>query len=209
MNNIKVTVICPVYNQEELVIRAIDSIPKRDDIEIIVIDDGSEDGTMEKLIQYRDKNSDLLNLILLYNDTNKGVAYTINRGYDLAIGEYVVLLGSDDYFYTKSFEKAIDKLDGMDFIFFQTTNNYGMVELNEHNRCGSFKFMRREFLKDFRNDEKRVGAEDYELWKRMLKKNPSIKDLDLVVKHYNYPRKDSLNWKINQGIIDLESGKYK
>ena len=43
----------------------------------------------------------------------------------------------------------------------------------------------------------------------MIKKNPSIKDLDFVVKHYNYPRKDSLNWKINQGIIDLESGKYK
>ena len=40
-----VTVIIPVYNQEELVIKALESIPKRNDIEIIVIDDGSTDKT--------------------------------------------------------------------------------------------------------------------------------------------------------------------
>lgn len=203
----KISVICPVYNDEELILRALESIPKRKDIEVIVIDDGSTDDTWTRVLSYRDNyNSDV---VLLYNKENKGVAYTINRGYECASGEYVVLLGSDDYFYTDKFEEAIKELDGTDFIFFQTTNNYGIVELNEHNKCGSFKFMKREFIKDFRNEEQRLAGEDYDLWNRMLKKKPTIKYLDLIVKHYNYPKEGSLNWQINNGIIDLESGLRK
>ena len=119
----KVSVIVPVFNQEELVIKALESIPQRDDVEIIIIDDGSTDNTWNKLMEYRLERLGNKNIILLYNEDNKGVAYTINKGYDNASGEYVVLLGSDDYFYTVAFEQAMDKLDGTDFIFFQTTNN--------------------------------------------------------------------------------------
>lgn len=74
MNEIKISVIIPVYNQQDLVIKAIDSIPKRDDIEIIVIDDGSIDNTWNNLLEYRNKHPEILNLILLYNEGNKGVA---------------------------------------------------------------------------------------------------------------------------------------
>ena len=46
----KISIIIPVYNQEELVIRALDSIPKqRDDIEVMVIDDGSTDDRLKNL----------------------------------------------------------------------------------------------------------------------------------------------------------------
>ena len=204
MNKIKVTIIIPVYNQQDLVIRALKSIPIREDIEIIVIDDGSTDNTFNNLINYRENINQ--NLAVLYNETNKGVAYTVNKGFDNANGEYIVLLGSDDYFYTENFEKAMNELDGTDFIFFQTKNNYGMVELDEHNKCGSFKFMKKEFIKNFRNDEFRIAGEDYHLWNEMIKLNPSIKEIDLIVKYYNYPRKGSLNWQLNEGLIDLESG---
>lgn len=204
MNKIKVTIIIPVYNQQDLVIRALKSIPIREDIEIIVIDDGSTDNTFNNLINYRENINQ--NIAVLYNETNKGVAYTVNKGFDNANGEYIVLLGSDDYFYTENFEKAMNELDGTDFIFFQTKNNYGMVELDEHNKCGSFKFMKKEFIKNFRNDEFRIAGEDYHLWNEMIKLNPSIKEIDLIVKYYNYPRKGSLNWELNEGLIDLESG---
>lgn len=203
----KVSVIVPVWNDEKLIARALKSIPNRSDIEIIVVDDGSTDNTSKVIKDYIFQSG--REIVLLTNETNKGVAYTINRGYKVVSGEYVVLLGSDDYFYANNFEEAIDKLDGTDFVFFRTTNNYGMVELNEHNKCGSFKFMRREFIKNFKNDEFRLAGEDYHLWNKMLKKNPTIKYLDLVVKHYNYPRKGSLNWKLNHGEIDLESGEKK
>jgi len=203
---IKVSVIIPVYNQEELIIRALDSIPERKDVEIIVIDDGSTDKTQANAIKWTTEKH-RPNVTIFDNLENKGVAYSVNRGYDFAIGEYMVLLGSDDYFYTENFEKAIKELDGTDFVFFQTSTNTGMVDLNEHNKCGSFKFMRRQFMKDFRNEEFRLAGEDYHLWKNILKHHPTIKTLDLLIKHYNYPREGSLNWKLNNGIIDLESGK--
>ena len=111
MNEIKISVIIPCYNQQDLVTKAIDSIPKRDDIEIIVIDDGSLDYTWDNLLEYRKKHEDILNLIYLYNETNKGVAYTVNKGYDVARGEYIVLLGSDDYFYADKFEEIISSIN--------------------------------------------------------------------------------------------------
>ena len=43
------SILIPVYNQEDLVIKAINSVPERDDIEIIVVDDASTDKTVENL----------------------------------------------------------------------------------------------------------------------------------------------------------------
>lgn len=206
MNNIRVSVLIPVWNQEKLVIKCLDSIPKRDDVEIIVCEDGSTDNTWNNLVEYCKKYPKIR---LLRNEENKGVSYTINKMMDEAKGWYIDLLGSDDYLYTENFEKSLEYLDGTDFIFYQTSNNYGMVELNEHNKCGSFKFHRTEFMKDYRNDEFRLAGEDYHLWQKILKANPTIKILDLKVKHYNYPREGSLCWQLNKGLIDLESGLRK
>lgn len=203
---IKVSVLIPVWNQQELVIRCLDSIPKRDDVEIIVCDDASTDNTWHNLQEYVKTHTKVK---LLQNKTNRGVSYTLNRLMDKAQGEYFDLVGSDDYFYTEAFIKSLDELDGTDMIFYQTSNNYGMVELNEHNKCGSFKYMRREFMKGYRNDEFRIAGEDYHLWQKILKANPTIKILDLKVKHYNYPREGSLCWQLNQGLVDLETGLRK
>ena len=93
---IKVSVLIAVYNQEKLVIKALRSIPKRNDIEIIVCDDGSTDNTLNNLLHYVANNKDS-NINIKQNEKNKGVAYTVNRLYDLAKGEYVVLLGRFKY----------------------------------------------------------------------------------------------------------------
>ena len=196
-NNIKVTVIIPVFNQEELVIKAIDSVPKRDDIEIIVIDDGSIDNTWKNLIKYRKEHPKLFNLILLYNEENKGVGYTVNKGYDNANGEYVVLLGSDDYFYTDKFEEIIKELDGTDLVYFNLELNDGYIwHLDEKMKteyCGSTKFIRREFLGKTRNPELRA-REDWYFYNDLLKKKPTEKFTDKLIKHYNFPREGSLTW---------------
>ena len=47
-NNLIVSVVIPVYNQEDLITRALDSIPKRKDIEIIICNDASKDKTKNK-----------------------------------------------------------------------------------------------------------------------------------------------------------------
>jgi len=190
---IKITVGIPVHNQEELVIRALESIPKKENIEIIVIDDGSEDGTWDKLIEYRIKYPEL---VLLYNETNKGVAYTVNRIYDNAQGEYITLLGSDDYFYTDNFEECIKQLDGTDLIYYDIqTNNGNIWKVNEKSKrkiCGSVKFMRKDFIGKTRCPEDKVVAEDKVFYQKILRKKPTEKFTHICVKHYNYPREGSL-----------------
>lgn len=199
----KISVCIPVYNQENLIIRAIQSIPKRDDIEIIVIDDGSTDDTWNKLIDYREKHPEI-NLVLLYNEENKGVAYTINRCYDVATGDYIVALGSDDYFYKDKFEKIIDELDGTDLVYFDMKINNGDIwEINNNSKMvlvGSVKFIRREFLGDTRCPDFKSGEDKYFYW-RLLEKKPTEKFTHICLKHYNHPRNGSLTDLVRKGII--------
>lgn len=190
----KVSVVIPVYNQESLIERAIRSIPRRDDIEIIVVDDGSTDDTGNKLVTIGIELNDP-NFIVLHNRKNMGVGYTVNRGLDIADGEYIVLLGSDDYFYTDEFLKAMEQLDGTDLVYFDLKVNDGSIlkltEESKRNLCGSTKFMRKEFVGDTRNPDIRQG-EDWFFYDELLKKNPTERFTNLLVKHYNYPRKGSL-----------------
>ena len=200
------TVGIPVYNQQELVIRAIESIPKRDDIEIIVIDDGSIDNTWNNLLEYRNKHPKLFNLILLYNEENKGVGYTVNRIYDNAKGEYITLLGSDDHFNTEEFEKILDKLDGTDMVYYDLEINDGTIfHLSPETKqkyCGSTKFIKKAFLGNTRNPERRA-REDFFFYQELLKKNPTETFTGLVVKHYNFPREGSLTDLACKGEIDV------
>lgn len=190
----KVSVVIPVYNQESLIERAIRSIPRRDDIEIIVVDDGSTDDTWNKLVTIGIELNDP-NFIVLHNRKNMGVGYTVNRGLDIADGEYIVLLGSDDYFYTDEFLKAMEQLDGTDLVYFDLKVNDGSIfkltEESKRNLCGSTKFMRKEFVGDTRNPDIRQG-EDWFFYDELLKKNPTERFTNLIVKHYNFPRKGSL-----------------
>ena len=192
---IKITIGIPVYNQEELIIRALDSIPKRDDIEIIVVDDGSEDGTWDKLIEYRKKYPE--NLVLLYNEKNKGVGYTVNKIYDNAKGEYITLLGSDDYFYTDNLEEVIKQLDGTDMIYYDLQINNGEIwqvtQETKETICGSVKFIRKDFIGRTRCPNKR-SMEDKVFYERLLRKKPTEKFTRIAVKHYNYPREGSLSY---------------
>ena len=197
----KVSVIIPVYNQQELVIKAINSIPKRDDIEIIVIDDGSQDNTWESIHQNLREN-----MIIIRNPINKGVAYTVNKGYDLAKGEYIILLGSDDYFYPDEFEKCIEELDGTDLVYYDMQINNGDIwEINDESKtvlCGSVKFMRREFIGNTRCPEEKKSGEDRPFYEELLNKKPTEKFTHLIVKHYNHPREGSLTDLVRKGVID-------
>lgn len=200
----KVTVIIPVYNQEKLVIKALESIPEKTDIEIIVIDDKSTDKTYQKVLRYLLHNEDK-NILLLQNEENKGVGYTVNKGYDNAKGEYIVLLGSDDYFYKEGFIKCIKELDGTDLVYFDMKVNNGDIwEINESSKnvlCGSVKFMRREFVGNTRCPEAKPAGEDRPFYEELLRKEPTEKFTHIVVKHYNHPRKDSLTDLVRQGKL--------
>jgi glycosyltransferase involved in cell wall biosynthesis len=95
MNNIKVSVIVPIYNSEQYVERCIDSLINQTllDIEILAINDGSTDKSLEilKKIQNRD------NRVKIINQQNLGVSAARNNGIKESRGHYLSFVDSDDY----------------------------------------------------------------------------------------------------------------
>ena len=95
MNNVKVSIIIPVYNHGELLNNCLDSASNQtlNDIEIICIDDESTDGSMDILNQYAKIDS----RFKVFSQSNSGAGMARNKGLEYANGEYIVFLDSDDY----------------------------------------------------------------------------------------------------------------
>ena len=200
----KLSIIIPVWNQEELVIRALDSVPRRDDIEVLVCDDGSTDNTRKNVKEFIKTHKDM-NIRLLWNTENKGLGFTKNKLYDNAKGEYVYELDSDDYLLTDEFDKVMAWLDGTDLVFVNLQINDGQtLILNENTKNtwvgGASKFIRREYLGDIRCDEVRV-FEDVAVNKGIMSKPHTEKFTYKTVYHYNWPREGSLCWLGSRGLI--------
>lgn len=89
-----ISIIVPIYNPGNFLERCINSIINQTykNIQIILVNDGSTDGSLEICKKYEkiDKR------IVLYNQPNKGVSIARNKGLDLAKGEYVIFVDSDD-----------------------------------------------------------------------------------------------------------------
>ncbi len=100
----KVSVIMPVYNGEKYLREAIDSILNQtfSDFEFIIINDASKDNTEEIIKSYKDNR-----IIYLKNEKNLGVAGTLNRGIDIAKGEYIARMDADDISLPYRFEKQV------------------------------------------------------------------------------------------------------
>ena len=98
INDVKVSVIIPVYNREKYIGECLDSVLRQSLVEkeIICIDDGSTDNTLNIIHSYVNKNN---NLILLQQQ-HQGAAAARNYGIDEAKGEYIAFMDSDDWYPT-------------------------------------------------------------------------------------------------------------
>lgn len=199
MNNIRVSIIIPCYNSAEWIEKCLKSIPKRDDIEIICIDDGSTDNTYNIMDNYFKKEKKFKNWYLYHSLSNCGVSWARNFGIKHSQGEYILMLDSDDYIYPKVFNEIVDNyLDGEnDMVFYDMENNAKYVFKSDQNnyqcKYGNFKFIRREFLGDLRYTVGKQYAEDKELHLKLMKKYPLCYFTHKVMYHYNYPRAGSLS----------------
>ena len=100
--SIRYSVIIPAYNAERTIRRCLDSLVSivRDDVELLVINDGSKDGTGEICQEYAERYS---NVHYLYKE-NGGVSTARNMGLDEATGEYILFVDSDDFVTEEYFE---------------------------------------------------------------------------------------------------------
>ena len=95
MSKPAISVIIPVYNAQEGLSQCIDSLLDQtfSDYEIIILNDGSTDNSLEVIQNYASKNDS----IRVIDKENEGVAKTRNRGIVLAKGEYIVFIDNDDF----------------------------------------------------------------------------------------------------------------
>lgn len=204
---IKLSVCIPVWNQQELVLRALDHIPRRDDIEVLVRDDGSTDRTLSNLLDYKARHPEL-KMKVYRNPENKGMYYTLNRLLEDAQGEYFHCHNSDDCVDTEVYNRLIDRLGGMDVLGFDLRINDGHVwplraETNRIHCAQAIRFIRKGFVDQYdivyREDLK--AASDWYYNEQMMEHNPVIVYSGEVCYLYNFPREGSLVDLRAKGII--------
>ncbi|WP_348825375.1 glycosyltransferase family 2 protein [Flavobacterium aestuarii] len=104
----KITIITVCYNRKNTIEKAIKSVLEQDyhDIEYIIIDGNSKDGTKEIIESYRDRISQYI------SEPDKGMYDAINKGIKLATGDVIGLMHSDDEFYdTKAISRIVARFD--------------------------------------------------------------------------------------------------
>ena len=204
---IKLSVCIPVWNQQDLVLRALDHIPRRDDIEVLVRDDGSTDRTLSNLLNYKARHPEL-KMSVYRNPENKGMYYTLNRLLEAAKGEYFHCHNSDDCVDTEVYNRLIDCLSGTDVLGFDLRINDGTVwkltpETNRIHCAQAIRFIRKGFVDQYgiTYREELKAASDYYYNEEMLKHNPNIVYSGEVCYLYNFPREGSLVDLRAKGII--------
>ena len=100
---VKVSVVVPIYNVERYLRQCLDSIVGQTlrDIEIICVNDGSKDSSLEIMKEYAAKDS----RGKIIDKQNSGYGNSMNRGFDMAEGEYIGIVESDDYADPEMFER--------------------------------------------------------------------------------------------------------
>ncbi|SFR57796.1 glycosyltransferase family 2 protein [Halogeometricum limi] len=106
-----VSAVIPTYNRESYVGGAIESVLEQtyENVEVVVVNDGSTDGTESVLAEYADDDR----VRVLRNDENRGIPYTMNRGVEAARGDYIGVFGDDDRWYPTKVEKQVAVLEGL------------------------------------------------------------------------------------------------
>ncbi len=101
-----VSVIIPVYNASKSLNKTLESLINQtySDLEIILINDGSKDSSLDICRQYAEKDS----RITVLTHENHGVSYTRNRGLDIATGKYLMFLDGDDTFDSEMIQKYVE-----------------------------------------------------------------------------------------------------
>jgi len=112
-NNIKISVLLPVYNAQKYLDRCILSILNQTfkDFELIIINDGSTDNSIDIIEHYKNIDS----RIVLIDKINSGYGHSLNIGIGTASGEYISIIESDDFFEANAFEKLYYEIISGDY----------------------------------------------------------------------------------------------
>lgn len=183
-----ITVLMTAFNAENFIFNAIDSILTQtyQDFELLIINDGSTDNTLEIIEKINDPRIRIIN-----NGSNKGLLYSRNLALNYANGEYLAIMDADDISYPYRFEKTIQKFEQHSDIAViggqadiidslgQLTNEKILLEINPNLIRFKLPFLnqfthssviiRMKVFKEFKG-YRTILAEDYDLFLRISTK---------------------------------------
>ena len=214
----KVSIIVPVYNSEKYINRCLFSLVNQtlEDIEIIVINDGSRDSSKEKIKHFVEKNP---SKIKYYEKENGGLSSSRNFGMRYATGEYIAFLDSDDYvelnMYQVMYEEAKNTDADMvecDFIWeyeeykkYDKRRNYKSIkDMMKKPRVVAWnKLYKRDVLID--NDIKFPEGLIYEDLEFYFKLLPHLRKISYIGKYFVHyvQREDSISNSQGENVNDI------
>ena len=211
----KISVIIPTYNRKKTLARAIQSVINQSlsPFEILIIDDGSNDGTEEWV------KENFQNIKYIYQN-NRGVSSARNIGIKNANGDWIAFLDSDDEWLPNKLHEQVKAIESNPKIkFFHTNeiwirNGVRVNQMKKHKKYGGYIFekcldicrvspssvlIRKEVFDNIGVfDESLRVCEDYDLWLRITSKYPVVfLDEPLIYKYGGHA--DQLS-KVNDGI---------
>lgn len=215
MNTPKISVIVPVYNVEKYLIRCVDSILGQTykNLEIILVNDGSTDESGKMCDRYAKENEN----IKVVHRKNGGLAAARNSGLDIATGDYIAFVDSDDWIDSDMYEWMlslatennadivrcgyyIDKEGEKPIPAYECTGK--LLYTDEQRRCemvrdsykaasACTKLYKREIIADKRFDETMLANEDWGFNYDLLKNVKNTVYYDLPKYHY-FQRSESI-----------------
>ena len=214
-----ISIIVPIYNRESYLTRTLDSIISQThkNLEIILIDDCSTDKSLNICNNYKKFDS---RIKIIKNKENKGVSYSRNRGLEIAKGDYIGFVDSDDYIEENMYEILLDDLLKTETDFSQCgriVNEKKEAIFNERNHTiyGNKKIIKqflteyivspvvwdklfkREKIKKIKFKENYKKNEDAEFVFEVLKNTNSYTSNNCYLYHYSWRRHDSLSYKFS------------
>ncbi|MGD1703493.1 glycosyltransferase [Dapis sp. BLCC M229] len=184
-----ISVIIPAYNSEKTIQETIESVIEQtfDDWELIVVNDGSQDRTLEVVSRIKDPR------IKLFSYSNAGASASRNRGFDNSVGQFIAFLDADDLWTTDKLESQLNALQlhpeaavaysWTDYIdesgnFFKQGGRvvfngdvYSKLLVRNFLENGSNPLIKREAINEVGGfDQSLQGTEDWEIYLRLGKK---------------------------------------
>ena len=224
----KVSVIMGVYNVETTIEAAINSILEQtyQDFELILCDDGSTDKTFDVASQYEKKYTD--KIVLLKNEKNMGLNYTLNKCLVEAKGVYIARMDGDDVCDSERFAEEIAVLENepdiaivsTDMQHFDESGTWGRISHPTYPQnidflrgtpfCHAPCMVRKEAydaVGGYSVDDKLLRVEDYHLWMKMYMAGYRGKNLNKAL----YSMRDDRNaysrrkfkYRINETYVHL------
>ena len=131
-DGVLVSVVMPVYNDSRFICETISSVLNQthSNFELLIIEDCSKDNSLEIIKEFMDKR-----IKLFVNETNKGAAYSRNKGIKEATGEFIAFLDGDDLWTPDKLEKQLEFMISNKYDFSYT--NYEVID-DAGNKTGTY-----------------------------------------------------------------------